>query len=517
MLVDARTLSANTVIQTDVCIVGAGAAGITLAKEFAGAGFRVSLLESGGFKFDEKTQDLYRGETVGSHIPLNVMRLRYFGGTTNHWGNYCRPLDEIDFEKRDWVPHSGWPFKKSELDPYYERAQTVCQLGPCAYSADFWETKISPRLPFFGDRVVTAIFQTREPATRFGTAYGEEILKAGNITTFLYANVLNIETNDAARTVTRLRVGCLQGNEFVVAGKLFILATGAIENARLLLLSDNVIKAGLGNQNDLVGRFFMSHAICSPALFLPSDPLLPATLYINAKPAVNNLRVTGHLTLSPKIQREHKLLSFNAVLSPVYTARTGLFSLKRLIKREFDSLAKDLRNIITDMDGMAKATYWKIVKGVIPVDAYSLTTAIEQSPNPQSRVTLSSERDALGKQRVRVDWQRRAIDKRSLKRSLEIIGSELGRAGLGRLRIDLNDHDEAWPEVVRDAGHHIGTTRMHLDSKQGVVDENCRVHGVSNLFLAGSSVFPTSGHANPTLTLIALALRLADHVKRIMI
>jgi choline dehydrogenase-like flavoprotein len=517
MLVDARTVPESTTIDTDVCIVGAGAAGITLAEEFVGAGFRVTLLESGGFEFDEKTQDLYRGDTVGFHVPLNVMRLRYFGGSTNQWGNYCRPLDEIDFEARDWVPDSGWPFKKSELDSYYQRAQKICQLGPFAYNAAFWQSRTSPPLPFIGNRVVTAIFQVREPAIRFGMVYRKEIVNAGNISTFLYANVLNIETDNTARMVTRLRVGCLQGNRFSVGAKYFILATGAIENARLLLLSDNVIKAGLGNQNDLVGRFFMSHAICSPALFLPSDPLVPATLYINAKPAMNNLRVTGHLTLSPKTQREHKLLGFNAVLSPVYIARTGLFSLKRLIEREFDSLTRDLRNIISDMDGVAKATYWKIVKGVIPVDAYALTTAIEQSPNPESRVTLCSERDALGKQRIRVNWQLRAVDRRSLRRSLEILASELGRAGLGRLRIDLNNHDESWPDVVRDAGHHIGTTRMHLDPKQGVVDENCRVHGVSNLFLAGSSVFPTSGHANPTLTLIALALRLADHVKRIMI
>jgi choline dehydrogenase-like flavoprotein len=516
MLVDARTLAKNTVIDTDVCIVGAGAAGITLAKEFIGKPFRVCLLESGGFEFDDNTQDLYSGENAGFPVPLNIMRLRYFGGSTSHWGNYCSPLDEIDFEARDWVPHSGWPFKKSQLDSYYERAQTICQLGPFAYNCEFWHTKNTPLLPFASNRVVTAIFQMREPATRFGTVYRKEIVKAPNITTFLHANLLNIETDDTARTVTRLSVGCLQGNKFVIAGKLFILATGAIENARLLLLSNNITRVGLGNQNGLVGRFFMSHALCEPALFLPSDPLIPATLYVNSKPAVDRLKVTGHLTLSHETQRHNKLLNFNAVLFPVYVAQTGLMSLKRLMKREFDALAKELRNIIADIDGVATAAYWKIVKGVIPVQAFSLTCAIEQSPNPASRVTLSSERDALGKQRVRLDWQLRGVDKRSLRRSLEILGAELGRAGLGRLKIDLKESDESWPEVIRDAGHHIGTTRMHLDPKQGVVDENCRVHGMSNLFLAGSSVFPTSGHANPTLTIVALALRLADYVKRTM-
>jgi choline dehydrogenase-like flavoprotein len=517
MLLDARTVPANTVIETDVCIIGAGAAGITLAKEFAGKPFRVCLLESGGFEYDEKTQDLYRGETVGVHLPLNVMRLRYFGGSTNHWGNYCSPLNDIDFEAREWVPHSGWPFKKSHLTPFYLRAQAVCQLGPFTYEPEFWASKNSPRLPFVDDCVSTSIFQTREPPIRFGTVYREEILKASNITTILHANVLNLEVDHTGRTVSRLRVGRFQSKPFAVAANVFVLATGAIENARLLLTSNDVIRVGLGNKNGLVGRFFMSHALCNPALFLPSDPLLRATLYMNSKPALDKLRVTGHLTLSPETQREHKLLNFNAVLSPIYVARTALLSLKRLMSRDFDSLAKDLRNIIGDMDGVAKATYTKLFKGVIPVQAYSLTTAIEQAPNPESRVSLSSERDAFSIPRVKIDWRLAPVDRRSLRRSLEILAMQLGRAGLGRLRIDLNQQDQSWPDVLRDTGHHIGTTRMHLDPKQGVVDENCRVHGVSNLFVAGSSVFPTSGHANPTLTIIALALRLADHVKRIMI
>ena len=516
MLVDARTVPTNTIIETDVCIIGAGAAGITLAKEFIGKPFRVCLLESGGFEFDEKTQDLYRGESVGVHLPLNVMRLRYFGGSTNHWGNYCSPLDEIDFEAREWVPYSGWPFKKSHLNPFYQRAQAVCQLGPFTYDAEFWASRNSPRLPFVDDCVSTSIFQTREPAIRFGTVYREEILKSGNITTMLHASVLNLETEYTGRTVNRLSVGRFQSKPFAVTAKVFILATGAIENARLLLTSNDVIRVGLGNQNGLVGRFFMSHAICSPALFLPSDSLLPATLYMNSKPALDKLRVTGHLTLSSETQRQHKLLNFNAVLSPVYVARAGLLSLKRLMSREFDSLAKDLKNIIGDMDGVAKATYWKIIKGVIPVQAYSLTTALEQAPNPESRVSLSSERDPFSIPRVRIDWRLAPVDRWSLSRSLEVLATQLGRAGLGRLRIDLNDHDQSWPDVLRDAGHHIGTTRMHLDSKKGVVDEHCRVHGMSNLFVAGSSVFPTSGHANPTLTLVALALRLADRVKGMM-
>ena len=517
MLVDARTVPANKVLETDVCIVGAGAAGITLAREFIGKPFRVCLLESGGLDFDEKTQDLYRGDNAGFHVPLSVARLRYFGGSTNHWGSYCRPLDEIDFETRDWVPHSGWPFKKSELDPYYDRAQSICQLGPYRYDPQFWQTNTSAPLPLAGNRVVTAIFQMREPALRFGAVYRDEIVKAGNVTTFLRANLLSLDTHTDARAVRRAQVGCIEGNHFSVNAKLFIVASGAIENARLLLLSKEGNPNGLGNHNGLVGRFFMSHALCKPGFFLPSDPLMPATFYLYEKPAAGALKIIGHLTLSPETQRINRLLNFNASLKlPVPVARTGLLSAKRLVNREFDTLAKDLRNVIADMDGVAAAAYWKIRTGMVPVEAFSLTCAIEQCPNPESRVTLTSERDALGQQRVRLDWRLTAVDKNTLRRSLEIIGAELGRAALGRLKIALDKTDNAWPEIVQDGGHHIGTTRMHVDPKQGVVDGHCRVHGVSNLFVAGSSVFPTSGHANPTLTIVALALRLAAHVKRLM-
>jgi choline dehydrogenase-like flavoprotein len=515
MLVDARTVSERTVVETDVCIVGAGAAGITLAREFIGKPFRICLLESGGFEFDKDTQDLCKGESAGFYIPLDVMRLRYFGGTTNHWGNYCRPLDEMDFEARDWVPHSGWPFKKYHLDPFYQRAQSTCQIGPFAYEPESWEAKAGPRLPIVGDRVITTIFQMREPPIHFGTAYRDEVVKADNIKTMLHANVLSIETDRPGRTVTSLRLGCLQGNNFTVKAKLYILAAGAIENARLLLLSNGAIKDGLGNQNGLVGRFFMSHALSEAGLFLPSDPFLPANLYLPYKPTMKNgLRVNGHLSLSPGIQREQRLLNFNAALFPA--SIPGWLSLKRLKEQKFGTLARDLKNIIGDIDGVAKAAYGIMFKGVLPVEAFSLTCAIEQSPNPASRVTLGPERDALGKPRIRLDWKLTTVDRHTLKRSLEVLGMELGRAGLGRIKVNLGDRDDAWPSFVGDAGHHIGTTRMHVDPKKGVVDENCRLHGVRNLFVAGSSVFPTCGHANPTLTIVALALRLADHVKGIM-
>jgi choline dehydrogenase-like flavoprotein len=279
VLIDARTLAENTTVTTDICIVGAGAAGITLAREFSGKSFRVCLLESGGLEFENETQSLYAGEIVGlPYIPLEIARLRYFGGTTNHWGGFCQPLDESDFESREWIPHSGWPFSKSHLDPFYERAQSILELGPFRYEAEAWETESDRRLPFMGQGVITKMVQFSSP-TRFGRVYRNEIAQAENIRTYLHANVIEIEATKDVQAVTRLRVACLQGNRFWVSGKLFILAAGGIENARLLLLSNKLQRGGLGNQNDLVGRFFMDHIGLRSGITLLSDPQIKTNLY----------------------------------------------------------------------------------------------------------------------------------------------------------------------------------------------------------------------------------------------
>jgi choline dehydrogenase-like flavoprotein len=441
------------------------------------------------------------------------MRLRYFGGSTNHWGNYCRPLDAIDFESRDWVPYSGWPFDKAHLDPYYERAQVLCQLGPFAYDTATWETPRSTALRFASDRVRTSMFQVRQPPTRFGAGYRDELQTARNLTTLLHANVVNIETHETLRTVSRLRIACLSGNAFWVSAKWVVLAAGGIENARLLLLSNETQASGLGNENGLVGRFFMGHPMLDAGIFFPSDPFLPATLYYEKRP-VNHVSVTGHLTLSPETQRQQQLLNLNLALLPVFVSQRSVMSLRRLLQGQFDQLGQDVRHVVADLDGVAATVYRQLVKGMMPVEAFKLASAMEQTPNPESRVTLAPERDAFGKPQVRLNWQLSDLDIQSLRRSLEMIGAEMGRAGFGRLQITLDEQVETWP--LDSGGHHMGSTRMHPEPTSGVVDAQCRVHHLSNLFISGSSVFPTTGHANPTLTIVALAIRLADHLKRLM-
>jgi choline dehydrogenase-like flavoprotein len=499
MLIDGRTIPEGKTIQTDVCIVGGGAAGITLAREFCGQPFQVCLLESGGLERDEETQSLYSGEIVGlPYTPLAAARLRFFGGTTNHWSGWCQPLDEIDFESRDWVPHSGWPFNKSHLVPFYARAQSILQIGPFAYGAEAWETENAPHLPFAGGRVITKMVQF-SPPTRFGQVYRDQIAHAENIRTYLNANALEIETTRDARTVKRLRVGCLEGSKFWVSARLFVLATGGIENARLLLLSDKAQSGGLGNQNGLVGRFFMDHAGLISGAILLSDPNISPALYVHrvrgrpksSQPPIEQF-VMGELMLTPDVMRAEKVANFSAVLQ----------STSRLEGAKGDGFLSSLYNVI-------KTVNRKVFKPLI-----RLRNIIEPIPNPDSRVSLTAERDRLGQNRVRLDWRLSPNDKRTIRRSQEIIGRELGRAGLGRLMVTLDGDDTNWTSSLEPGlGHHMGTTRMHSDPKKGVVDHNSQVHGVSNLFVAGSSVFPTYGYAPPTFTIVALALRLGDHIK----
>ncbi|MBI3029537.1 MAG: GMC family oxidoreductase [Candidatus Rokubacteria bacterium] len=525
MVIDAHAVPGDQTIQTDVCIIGAGAAGITLARQFVGQPFRVCLLESGGLEFEKGTQSLYAGENTGfPYPPLDVARLRYFGGTTNHWTGWCQPLDEIDFESRDWIPYSGWPFNKNHLDPFYERAQSICELGPFLYDADAWETPSAPRFHFNGDRVITKIIQL-SPPTRFGKVYRDEIVRAGNITLNLYANVINIETPPNGRTVTRVRVASLQGNRYWVAAKIFILATGVIENARLLLLSNQVRRAGLGNQYDLVGRFFMEHPWQQSAVLLLSNPYLPIRLYEsytsprheNPPGSRRRTAIKGALVPTRETQRSFNLVNFRVHLAPIQPK--GIASLQFLfdaVRKPSmpDDLSEHLGNVIADIDDVARLGYGRVFKGVTPVRMAELFCGIEQVPDPHSRVTLSTERDVLGQNRVVLHWGLTAAYKHAIRRATELIAEEFGRAGLGRVKIILDE--ENGPSQPLIGFHHIGTTRMHRDPKKGVVDENCRVHDISNLFIAGSSVFPTSGASNPTLTIVALSLRLADHVKRLM-
>ncbi|MFL5639687.1 MAG: FAD-dependent oxidoreductase [Gemmatimonadaceae bacterium] len=515
MHTDARTLPTGTVLEGDLCIVGAGASGITIAREFANSPLKVILLEGGGFDFDPQLQDLFRGEIVGQpYFPLQAAALHYFGGSTNHWAGYCSLYEPIDFEKRDWVPHSGWPITRADLDPFYARAQSVLDLGPYKYDAADWKNGDADRVPLLGDsRVVWTKMWQFSPPTRFGIKYRDEIVNSPNIHLYTHANVVEVEANEELTAVRSARIRGFDGKEYHARARRFVLACHTIQNARLLLASNRQARTGLGNGNDLVGRYFMEHFEMPSGELALADPQSTKTKLYEFAGLGGPPR--GELALTAATQREHRILNGTA------NVEAGNYG---------DQVPSTFQFIDTVMMNKMRAWQKGGRKGPPPIRVaaaalaprdkgpprfYHMMTRQEQAPNPDSRVTLSAEKDALGMPRAKLDWRVTELDKRSIRTFYQLLGREMGRSGTGRVQIKewLLSDDKTWPSFISGGWHHMGTTRMHTDPKQGVVDANCKIHGLANLYIGGASVHPTAGAANPTLTLVALSLRLADHLK----
>ncbi|HZS84704.1 MAG TPA: GMC family oxidoreductase [Stellaceae bacterium] len=528
MFLDARgDLPSDTRIECDLCVMGAGAAGITIARELASTGLSIYVLESGGLEFEDEIQALYKGTSIGHEYPaLDIARLRFFGGSTNHWEGSCHPLEAVDFERRSWIAHSGWPITRSQLDPFYVRAQKYCGLGPFDYDAAHWVGKIAGKpLPLRADRVRTAISQL-SPPVRFGIDYRQDLETAAHVVVLLHATVVDIIADPSNGQVSHVRFGELGGKRFTLSARAYVLALGGIENPRLLLSSNGVHPNGLGNQNDLVGRFFMDHPVVEGAILKPSDPKLDLSFY-GVSDTQGSYRLNAHLELADEVLRQEQLVNIGAPFIPRdrYYASPGIESYHDIA----NALAKgrlpphlwgDIGDVARDFDMVVEASSRRLFGRRLFSSAEELAyfgfdTMTEQTPNPESRVTLGDERDPFGMRRVKLDWRLSNSDKENLWRCYEVLGAELGRAGIGRVRLLRDREDALWTTRLSYGDHHMGTTRMSEDPRFGVVDADCRVHSVLNLYVAGSSVFPTGGHVPPTLTIVALAIRLADHLKSV--
>jgi len=525
-LTDARTVEAGAEIEADLCIIGGGAAGIALVREFIGAPFRVALLESGGLRFARRPQRLYVGENVGlPNYATAHSRFRMFGGSTTRWSGQCRPLDDIDFEARDWVLFSGWPFDGTHLAPWYRRAQTVCNLGADGFEAAAWLDR-APALPLGGGDLETVVFQFGHP-TDFGQSYRSEIEAAANVQVLLNANAVEIEPDADLRQARAVAVQTFAGGAFRVRARAVVLAGGGIENARLLLASNRVAPAGLGNEHDLVGRFFMDHPYLTTGYLAPADPAHARGLHVieTFKRAGSEQRAHVGFALAERILRQERLNGcvayfirrFHAETAPEYFSRGGkaLAHLREFLTDKVPDrqIGRHLRNVAQGYREVGITLARRTGDLLRPRRCLALRTIVEATPRPDSRVTLSDQRDELGMPQVRVDWRLNPEDRRGLDRLRAVLHAVVRDRGLGTLVDDPSNDETGWPPSMVGGKHHMGTTRMHADPKEGVVDPDCRVHGLANLYVAGSSVFPTSGYANPTLTIVALALRLADHLK----
>jgi choline dehydrogenase-like flavoprotein len=530
VLFDGRSVPTGEEIQSDVCIIGAGPAGITLALEWITAGFRVCLLESGGRKLERSVQRLSDGASVGyPYFRLSRARGRAFGGTSCRWeldvergeeGWNTRPLDALDFEARAEIPHSGWPFGRAELEPYYVRAQAISRLGPYRYSPEAWEEgAVARRLPLDDSQVVTSIFLYGRKT--FGD-HLEQLVRADRVSVFLHATATELVTDEGTKQVSRVTVVGGLSRRFSVAAKIYVVAAGGIENARLLLLSNGAHAAGLGNENNLVGRFFMERPTVRTGILTPSEASLLERVRLYAVHNVRGARVRAALSVSEAMLRKEGLLNSTFFLWPTHRAFASdgirsLVALYRAVDRRPRPapLTRHARMVAANLDDVARTAYRDVIRrGARRNDVLLLRAQAEQAPNPDSRVMLDERRDGLGLRQVRLDWRLSELDLRSIRRAQEILDVAFGAAGLGRLEHKLGEEDP--PALVAGGYHHMGTTRMHRDPKRGVVDEHCRVHALSNLYIAGSSVFPTSGYANPTLTIVALAVRLGDHIRSLL-
>jgi choline dehydrogenase-like flavoprotein len=523
--IDARGLPDATCIDTGLCIVGAGVAGITLAHELAGSREEVCLIESGALAPDEGTQALYDLESVGHPLrPNSMVRVRYFGGSSNLWAGRSMRFDPLDLEPRDWIAGSGWPITYEELVNYYPRAERMLGLpDPMALMPKVKQAQ--PAL-FENDALVPKLVTWARRPMRFRKTYRRPLAASPNIRIVLNASVTQLATNEARTHLEAVNASTLSGRKFEIRARRFVLACGGLENPRLLLCAN-----GLGNAHDLVGRYFMEHprTICGTVRL--TAPLRTSLLL--GTPLPDGKMQVG-IGFGEGLQRRERLLNSYLTLEPRMSAfaqaaygssanvvkvltRQGYAGSRKDMFRAKLPPVRDLAYLLTPKEVMPHWMY----RGYAGLKSFShrfreiseltVINFCEQLPRHDSRVYLSEARDALGVNKLVLDWKIGAEETASLVRLQELLGERLKSRGLGTL--DGEELRRGTPAYT-DASHHIGTTRMSSSPKQGVVDTECRLHGVDNLYLAGSSVFPTAGCANPTLTLVALALRLADKLKK---
>lgn len=521
MILSTDDLPAGSPFDTEICIIGAGAAGITLARRLLAQGQTVCLVESGGRDYDDTQQQLNAGDNVGTeYYDLVDSRLRIFGGTTAIWGGRCAPLDPIDYRKRPWIEHSGWPVTAEHMSRYVRQARKMLSLpeeGPTDKSvAD-------------GEAFEAAWWEFDNAHDRFQAQNASDVTDHENATVLLYGTVTRLELSANGRTVQSAEICDTTGQTHTLTARLFVLAAGGLENPRILLASNGDNPNGIGNDHDLVGRFFMEHPRARGGLIETRKPLALLKMFHRMEQQ-NGVRTLSLIRPSDSLQEEAQLLNHGMTLAALKPKGRKINPVIRM----YDNLRHDLS------PSRGNRRLWRSIRSAViwakgKVEPYltwamvklghrhlGLIIRAEQAPNPESRVTLSAERDALGMPRLQLDWQFTNFDKASVRRMVEAFDAFLKRRGLGAIVKApwLDDPEKMWefdPLVsMHHIGgyHHMGTTRMAETPDEGVVNPDCQVFGIDNLYVAGSSVFPTGGWANPTLMIAALSLRLGDHIAK---
>jgi len=544
MILSAHGLDPESPLQTDLCIVGAGAAGITIAMQFAATGLNVLMLESGGRRPDAESQSLCAGELAipSLHPPADRYRRRGLGGSTTLWGGRCAPLDPVDFAPRPWLNlPSGWPIAYADLLPYWHSASAIAELGAFDFAAS---TAVPGGMrPMFSNFASEAVSTDRierfSRPTNFATAHAAALQRSRHITTLLHATCQQIVLTPDGTSVHHLAIAVEGGSRFTVQARMVVLAAGGLEVPRLLLNSQSHYPAGIGNAHGHVGRHYMCHLAGTLGVLTPGAGPKPFHGYDQTKEGVYCRR---RLSIEPWAQQAARIgnavarLHHPRIANPAHRSGplSALYLARALLPYEYRLRLADpappaprahLANLAHDPAAAARFAITMLRRRVLAARKYPSITVVpktglftldvhaEQLPNPASRITLAHDRDRFGMRQPRIDWRYTQADIHTVRGTLSLIAAALETGGHATLAWNP---DAVEAEMLREGaygGHHLGTTRMSADPHTGVVDADCRVHGTTNLYIAGGAVFPTSGQANPTLTILALALRLADHLK----
>ncbi len=516
MILDFEDSNLPDQFDCDICVIGSGAAALSFLTRFYNTQTKIIVLEAGGEHITERNQELFKINTIDHPFPGSLEgRFRVFGGATMRWGGQALPMDSIDFEKRDWIAHSGWPIAKKELDPYYDKADHFLNLDVIGeYDENIFDLIKEKELPESAD--LNLRFSKWSPTPNVRELYRQKIQSSKNISLLQNANLTNLHLNENKKTLAQAEFRTYDGRQGKVKARKFVLACGGLENPRLLLTSNNQLEKGLGNHKDMVGRFLQDHPNARVATFQPLKRNTQA--YFNYF-LIAKTRYLPRLICSNEFQKQEQTVNVGASLLHFTKPEHPFEKIKELYRKKVrgELKLKDasvLFSVMKHLPALTKTAkqYFIDKKIYTPDPDVKLNIMMECNPEPHNRIQLSDEKDIFGMPKIQLHWTISDQVIHTFEKSLDLFKSYIDQSGLGILEKEDFAKNKDWKGRINDATHHIGTTRMGVNDSEAVVDQNCKVFELDNLYIAGSSVFPTGSHSNPTLTIIALAMRLADHL-----
>jgi choline dehydrogenase-like flavoprotein len=519
MQIDLEDVPAGTKFESEICVIGAGVAGLLLSTRLAGYGFKVNLLEAGGRELEDRSQDLYKSEMRGRfHMGTTEGRFRTFGGASTRWGGQLLAYPDEVFTTRERMGNVGWPITQDEIRAYYPDIFKIMGVNDLPFTDEFLEK--------FGNRQEVSSPEVRVRFSKFAPfprrnlagTLGKQCVASDRITVYLHANTLSLELAGDGSRVEFAKVRNYQGGEFRFKAQNFIICTGTIETSRLLLSSTSVQPAGVGNAGDQVGRYFQDH-VTVDAMQLGEQSKRVFAKYFSPYFVKDTLH-------SPKIEAMpvlHKSLNLPEVMAHffIHESEDNEFTLLRqtLVEMQRGRIAiSKIGQLPRLLSGAAKMAYSLKVKGrrVFSKQAnVSLNIETEQLPRADSRIQISDKRNAVGIPQTIVDWKISGEEGEAMQRFAVVMEKYLRSLGMTEQNWTIKPQDDAqaWAKAGSDILHPMGGTRMGTSPENSVVDRDLRVHGVANLYVSSCSVFPTGGSSNPTFTMMSLACRLSDRLK----